>query len=277
MKWLSDIFGSKKTVQSCLEAADQAADVADYALAEKLYLQALEMAEEKKEHAQVAVCSFKLGQICQAQGKNAVAETHLRRAYQVHEDFEEAEDAAICLIALGKLYREQHRLAEAEQLFHYVLRIYQQEHGDDCQQMVEPSMLLADCCLKQGGFVESENLLRRVLSIQEKQYGAQSLEVAGPLLHLAQCLSRQDRLTEAEEHFLRAFDIYTAASAEKGRETALSLCACCHEYGRVCLKLSKPEQAQKLFRQAAVLAEEFPGYLQEADLVEELEAFSQKG
>lgn len=267
--WVGELLGPRKNVDYFLETAAKQADDGNHDEAEKLYRRALEMAEEAKDHESVASAAYGLARVCEAQDKFAVADTYYRQAYQSWEDSEEHERTAQCLVSLGKLYIKQRRLSDAENVFHYAVRIYQQQHGNEAVSVAEVCSLLADCCLQERSYREAQNLLNRAVQIYEKSYDSNHPVLAENLYNLARSYYLENDHETAERLFQRALDIFDSDSNDNFTKYAHVVCSCCHEFGRSLQQRGKKEQALALLKRARDIADQFPGYLNEAELVDE--------
>jgi tetratricopeptide (TPR) repeat protein len=268
---VGDLLNPKKTARQFLESARQLRADEEITQAEKEYERALEIALETKDHDSVAEASFELAGVCQRLDKIAVAETHLRRAYQTWEDSEEWEHSANCLTELGKLYMAQHRLPDAEKMLQYSLAIYQQQFGGEHANLANTVGYLGDCYLKMKSYADAEKPLLRAVESAEKQEGSDNPAVALWLHKLGNCYSFQEKPQEAEKTYKRAVAIYEQNKSSETKDSALSVCACYHDFGRFYIGQKRKDEGRKLLKQAMEIAQGFPGYLGEADLADDLE------
>lgn len=270
MKQLFGWLGAKKTAASYVEAGLKALSEEDYNSAEKHFAKALEMAEEAKDYDNIAISSEKLGDLCARQGKNAVAEIHYRKAYRTHEDSEDFEETAECLIKLGEVYRKMSRTPEAEQIFHYAMQIYQQHFGAEDQRVARAASCLASTSLDQKLWEEASKLYERAAKIYKAQLGGDHHHSADAVASIALCHANRQDYASAIKHFQEATEVYARIGADQDGARAHSVCSCYHEYGRIFLAQSKLQEARQHLQKAMEIADQFPGYLNEGDLAEDL-------
>lgn len=266
------LLGPKKTYTYYMEQGAQALQNGNYQEAEKEYARALELAEEAKAHREVALSSIALARIAEATDKLAIAETHYRKGYQTHEESEEFDDAAKALLAMGRLYYKQRRYPDAEQVLQYALAIYQQQFGSHYEGIADAANTLADCLMGRNSWDEAEKILMRAVSIDENAKGKTSPMVGMEFHKLGVCCDKQAKDSDAAYNFKRAVEVFEANRASLNREDAHKATACYHDYGRHLARLGKTADAKLAFGKAVELAEQYPGYLDEADLHEKLKA-----
>jgi tetratricopeptide (TPR) repeat protein len=265
---VGEFLGSKKTPEQYMELGAKALAEGDYSDAEREYGKALEVAEEARAHDAVAAASTKLAIIYEETDRLAVAETHYRKAFQTEEDSEHFEEAARLLIMLGKLYHKMRRMPDAEQVLQYAMSIYQQHYTAQHPGVASAAITLAECYLDRKSYAEAEKLLLRAIAIDERDKGSSHPVVAASNHKLALCLAEQNRAAEAETAFRQAADAFEKNKATLDKPTAHQACACYHDFGRFYLKSGKTNQAKPVLLKGMELAEQYPGYLDEADLAE---------
>ncbi len=267
--WVNELIGPRKNVAYYMESAGRSAETGNLEEAEKSYRQALELAEECKDYDNIAGSAAELGRICQAQGKYAVAETFYKRAYQTWEESEDNDSAAQCLVVLGRLYMLQHRLTDAEGVLHYAVRIYQSQHGNESVKVADVCSLLADCCLQKNSYTEAQTLLHRAQQIYEKSYESNHPVLAVNLYSLAHAYYQENDHQAAERLYQRALDIFDQEGKDCYSQYAHIVCSCCHELARSLITQGKKDEGQALLQRACSIANQYPGYLNEAELVDE--------
>lgn len=272
MNLFSKLLGPKKTYSYYMEQGEKALRNEQYQEAEKEYHRGLELAEEAKAHREVALCSMALARINEQLDKLAVAETHYRKGYQTHEESEEYDDAAKALLALGRLYYKQRRYPDAEQVLQYGMAIYQQQFGHHYEGIADAANTLADCFMGRNSFAEAEKLLIRAVNIDETAKGDTNPILGCELHKLAICFDKQGKNGDAEYNFKRAADVFEKNRAGFTRPVAHQAAACYHDLGKFLEKLNKPAEAKNAYTKAMELAEQYPGYLEEADLAQRLRA-----
>lgn len=271
MKRLFEMVGgmlSKKTHTQHMEAGAKDMASRDLAEAEKHYGKALEMAEELKDHEAVARCALQLAVINEENDKLAVAETYYRKAYSTFEENEEFEEAAKGLLLMGRLYYKQKRVPDAEQVLQYAMAIYQQQFGAYYYGIAEAANCLADVAMFRNNYSEAEKLLVRAISIDETQKGWEDPIVAAELHKLALCFEKQDKPKEAVESYKKSVKIYDKHASSFDKKTAHAACACFHNFGLLLKKQGQDAEAKATLAKATKLAEDYPGYLEEAELIE---------
>jgi tetratricopeptide (TPR) repeat protein len=272
MNLFSKLLGPKKTPAFYLEQGEKALQNEKYQEAEKEFHRALEMAEEAKAHREVALASMALARINEHLDKLAVAETHYRKGYQTHEESEEFEDAAQALLAMGRLYYKQRRYPDAEQVLQYAMAIYQQQFGHHYVGIADAANTLSDCLMGRNGYAEAEKILMRAVSIDETAKG-ESHPVLGCEYHkLGVCCDKQEKNSDAEYNFKRGIEIFEKNRPSFTKPVAHQAAAAYHDYGKFLQKSAKPADAKNAFAKAMELAEQYPGYLDEGDLAQRLNA-----
>ena len=266
------LLGPKKTHIYYMEQGAAAIESADYQTAEREYLRALELAEEARKHDDIAKISLQLGYICEHQDRLAVAETHYRKAYQTEEDSEHYEEAANALVVLGKLYHKMRRMPDAEQVLQYAMSIFQQHLNPQHRGVADAAVTLADCYLDRKSYAEAEKLLLRAIAIDTAEKGADDPAVAVCVHKLALALAGQSKEKEAERSFQQAVGAFDKMKSSMNKETAHKACACYHDFGRFYLQRQRQGDAKPFLSRGLALAEEFPGYLDEADLADKCSA-----
>jgi tetratricopeptide (TPR) repeat protein len=266
------LLGPKKTFTYYMEQGAQALQNGNLQEAEKEYVKALEMAEEAKAHHEVALSSMALARIAEQMDKLAVAETHYRKGYQTHEENEEFDEAAKALLAMGRLYYKQRRYPDAEQVLQYALAIYQQQFGTRYEGIADAANTLADCLMGRNSWDEAEKILMRAVSIDEEAKGKTNPIVGMELHKLAVCFDKQGKDGDASYNFKRAVEVFEANRATLDRDAAHKAAACYHDYGRHLSRLGKAPDAKSAYTKAMELAEQYPGYLDEGELHQQLKA-----
>lgn len=270
MKHLFSAVGSllaKKTHGYYMDLGARALSADNLPEAEKNYTRALELAEEAKAHDAVAEISKQLGFVCQKLDKLAVAETHFRRAYQSHEDSDQYAASADCLMLLGSLYQKQRRFPDAEQVLQYAMSIHQSHFGNQAPGIVKAASCLAECYLSRGSFAEAEKLLTRAIEIEESKAGDKA-QLAVDNYMLALAYAGQAKGQAAEAAFNKAGQLFDRLTESSTAELAHKACACWHHLGKFLCDAGRSKEAVFALDKALSLAEQFPGYLDEADLAD---------
>jgi tetratricopeptide (TPR) repeat protein len=270
MKHLLGMVGgllAKKTPAFYIDQGEKSLAAGNLAQAEKDFSKALELAEESKAYDAVALSSRQLGSICESLDKLAVAETHFRKAYQTHEDSEQHQASADCLMLLGKLYHKQRRFPDAEQVLQYAMAIHQSHFGQRAPGIAKAASCLAESYLARGNFQEAEKLLSRAVEIEEG-LGQDPRQLAIDTFGLASAYAGQSKDKEAIAAFEKAGKYFDQVSAEFDAGLAHKACACWHHFGKFLAQRDKKQQAMAALQKASTFADQFPGYLEEADLAE---------
>lgn len=274
MDLVGGLLGPKKTHSHFMESGARALAEGDYQQAEKDYSKALELAEEIKAHDAVAEIYLALATITEHLDRLAVAEGHYRKAYQTYEDNEDFSNAAHCLMELGALYYKQRRLPDAQQVLEYAIAIYQQHFGSNHPGIAESATVLADCLMAERSYAEAEKSISRAIAIDENRRAENDPARASKLHKLGLCYDHQNKDAEAEATYQKAIAFYKLASADFTKVTAHQACACYHDLSRFYLSRNKPNQAAPYLNEAMRLADQYPGYLDEADLADKTAALS---
>lgn len=200
---------------------------AQYADAETLYRQALEIREQVlgPEHLDVAISLRNLTTLYWDQGKFVQAEPLFLRSLSIREQVlgPHHPDVAASLNDLAMLYKAQDRYNQAEPLFLRALAIRNSaldpEHLDIATTLNNLAMLY----FNQERFVEAEPLFLRGFSISQRVLGPEHPQVASCLNYLAGLYHVLARYTEAEALFLRALSIRETALGPEHPDVATSL------------------------------------------------------
>jgi tetratricopeptide (TPR) repeat protein/DNA-binding XRE family transcriptional regulator len=200
---------------------------AQYAEAEALYLQALELREQAlgPEHPDVAISLSNLTTLYWDQGKFMQVEPLFLRALAVRTQAlgPEHPDVASSLNDLALLYKAQDRYDQAEPLFLRALAIREKALDPEHLDMTATLHNLAMLYCNQDRFPEAEPLFLRALSICERVLGPEHPDVATSLNYLAGLYHSLARYTEAEPLFLRALSIREQALGPEHPDVAISL------------------------------------------------------
>lgn len=191
-------------------AAERAYQQRNYAEAESAAVAALREVEDlATQERRMAISLFRLGEIYQAQSRNAEAERFLKRALDVYEQtsaLEHPEYSAV-LNSLAKLYYVQGRYAEAEPLYRQGLIIFGKIKGAESLAVATSLKSLAMLYQDQGRLIESELLYKRSVAIYEKVLGPDHPDVASTLENYSALLRKMDREAEAGKLETRASGI----------------------------------------------------------------------
>lgn len=269
--FLGELLGTKK-LEQWVEQADAAAADEDYAGAERAYARALEMAEETKNYHYIAITAYGCARACEAQNKNVTAEKHYTKAFRTWEDSEEWEKSAEALLELARLQRTQRRLPEAEQLYRYAAKLLLEKFPHQDARLMVTNRKLAECLFEKKSYSEAEGLLQRLIAGAE-QSPPDELFIPHTLFDLGRCLVEQQKDAEAEAAFARAHEMFSASPELASNQTGVKAAANAHEYARCLVRQNKSDKAQTVYSQAIKLAEEYPGYLGEGELIDEAAKF----
>ncbi|HEY9783793.1 MAG TPA: tetratricopeptide repeat protein [Candidatus Obscuribacterales bacterium] len=268
MKGLFSFLGPKKDAKYYVGTGDEQLEKGQLEQAEKLFAKALELAEESKDYDSEVIARFKLGAVAESQNRLAVAETHYNKAFRYFQDGEEWMQAADCLMRLGKICYRQRRLSEATQLFGYAQKYFEDEKADPA--LISQALdWLGTCCMEERNFAMAEKHLRSSIArAVEASSGDDTL--ISKWKRIGVCCAEQGKEVEAQEAFKSCLSIYEKKGDDVLHAEAIEVCSCLHEYGRLLLRGGKKEKAKDLLARAEKLCEAYPGYLQEAELADEL-------
>jgi tetratricopeptide (TPR) repeat protein len=266
--FVSELLGTKR-MDRYVEQADQAAAAEDYALAEKAYSKALEMAEETKSWEFVGIAAYGAAVACEKQNKNVSAEKHYTKAFRTWEDSEEYDRASEALCELARLLRSQRRLQEADQYYRYALKLLQEKYQNEDSCVVSTNRKLAECLIEKKAYAEAEGLLVRLIATAEKTGAQEVAFIPNALLDLGRCHVEQGKESDAEAAFSRAFDLYAKVEDLDADKSGVKATTCAHEYARCLVRQNKVEPAKAIYSRAMLLAESHPGYLGEGELIDE--------
>jgi|GEM_PF-1008801 len=199
----------------------------DYAEAEKLYRDALQLSEQMYgvKTSESATALNNLAQLLQATNRLSEAEPLMQRVLAIDEQVSGAEHPSVArdLNNLAQLLKATNRLSEAEPLMRRALVIDEQVSGAEHPKVAIRLNNLAMLLKATNRLSEAEPLMRRALAINEQVYGAEHPNVARDLNNLATLLQATNRVSEAEPLMRRALAIDEQAYGADHPSVAIDL------------------------------------------------------
>jgi tetratricopeptide (TPR) repeat protein len=223
---------------------------ADYAGAEPLYRQAMEVSrkalgEESPGHADSL---NNLALLYQARGNYAAAEPLNRQALEIWRRTVGEGDPrfATGLGNLGALYLAQGNLAPAERLLEQALEIDRKAAGEARPSFAASLTNLAQVYQAQGNYAAAEPLYRQALEIQRQALGDEHPDFATGLNNLAALYHAQGAYASAEPLYRQALEIDRQALGDDHPDFAGDL----HNLAMLYAATADYVAAEPLFRQA---------------------------
>ena len=240
-------------------------DLGEYAKAEPLYEQALEIYRQVsgEKHPNFAATLGNLASLHQSQGNFAKAEPLSRKALEIYRQAlgEKHPEFATSLNNLAALYRAHGDYAKAEPLYQQALEIRGQVLGEKHPEFATSLNNLAILYQSQGDYTKAEPLLKRALEITRQALGDQHPDFAVRLNNLAFFFQSQGAYEKAEPLYKQALDIKRQVLGEKHADVATSLnnLALLYQVQREYAK-AEPLHKQALAIYGQVLGEKHPDY-----------------
>ncbi len=231
-----------------------------YAEAEPYYLRALAIRLKAlgEDHPAVAESCFALGALFHNAGAFDKAAPYYRRALATLEKIHGPVHAELPPIIhdLGLLYSEMGRFVDAEALHRRGLAIREEVWGARHARTALSLMSLADFLLVAGRHDEAESAYLGALEIFETELGADHVRVTGPYLGLGRICEKTGRYERAEEYYLKGLEI-----CEKNERAGPDVKADLRFHLAILYqdRLSRPEDAERLYREALNFGEEAYG------------------
>jgi tetratricopeptide (TPR) repeat protein len=178
------------------------------------YTQALALREQALggSHPSVGETLRDLAWVCEALGRLADAEAHLRRAVAVFERAQGIDYDGDGLHVLAGLCLAQGRPAEAEPLLLRAVALKERRLGRDHFDVAMRLGDLASLYESRDRLVEARQLRERMIPILAREWGAFDLQTAAQLEHLATLCDRTGALAEAARHRRTITEIRTRAT-----------------------------------------------------------------
>ena len=211
-------FVSGSAGRMCNQAAYYLSDRAQYAEAEPLYRQALEIGRATigERHPNYAIRLNNLAGLYREQGKLGEAEPLYHQALEIGREAlgERHPDNANWLNNLAELYREQGKLGEAEPLYRQALEITREALGERHPDYAISLNNLAGLYREQGKLGEAEPLYHQALEIGREALGERHPDNANWLNNLAELYREQGKLGEAEPLYRQALEVFVEVFGE---------------------------------------------------------------
>jgi CHAT domain-containing protein/tetratricopeptide (TPR) repeat protein len=178
-------------------------ETGNYAEAEKVFLQSLELREDLWGPLQrdVAASHDHLGRLYFVSGHYSKAETRLKKAVSIRQEVlgEDRVETAKALVNQGEFYTRLGRWTDAEGALTAALNIYAQrkwlEHPDAAAAHFVRGTLYA----QRGRFAEADRLFRRALKVRKKVFAAEHKSLAQSYDALARLYVQHGRAADAEK------------------------------------------------------------------------------
>jgi CHAT domain-containing protein/tetratricopeptide (TPR) repeat protein len=242
-------------IRALVDQANAAFQAGQYAEAEKLYRQVLDMREQKlgDESFPVVQVLNRLGYSLVELGRFAEGEQLFRRALATAEQISGGEQPSVALSLnnLGYALRRQGRSTEAEAVIRRSLAMREKLLGPDHPDVANSLYSLAQAIGVIVRPAEAEPLLRRALAIREAAYGRDHPLVARTHNAIADVLRVQGKGEEAEALMRQALAVQEAKLGPEHPRIALALNA----LGMAQLSLKRYAQAEASFRRSVAIRE----------------------
>ncbi|QDT42654.1 photosystem I assembly protein Ycf3 [Gimesia alba] len=245
-------------------------DAGEYAEAEPLYLQAIEIrrAVLGETHPDFATTLNNLAGLYKSQGRYEDAEPLFLQAIEIRcaVQGETHPDFATSLNNLAGLYKSQGRYEDAEPLYLQAMEIRRAVLGEDHPSFAISLSNLALLYINQGRYADAEPLYLDAIEICRAVLGETHPDFAGSLNQLASLYRIQGRYAEAEPLFLQAMEIRRAVLGEDHPSFAISL----NNLALLYLKQRRYVEVEPYYLQAmkicrAVLGENHPNFATSLD------------
>jgi tetratricopeptide (TPR) repeat protein len=259
-KYFGDALRLRPDGAGYLRAAAGIADtLGQYAKAETLYLQALEIDKKSlgAEHPDVAIGLNNLAQVYYQQGQYAKAAPLYLQALEINKKAlgPEHRDVATNLNNLALLYKVQGQYARAEPLYLQALEIDKKVVGPAHPDVARDLNNLAELYKAQGQYAKAEPLLLQALEIDKKALGPEHPDVAIDLNNLAHLYKVQGQYAKAETLYLQALEIDKKSLGPEHPDVAIGLNNLAELYDAQ----GEYAKAEPLYRQAlAILQNTLP-------------------
>lgn len=184
--------------------------VANLAVAETLYLHALDVAEKNRiPAAQTWEILKDLGDVYRVQGDHPKAKGLLQRALAIREASSDKNkaDVAKILNSQAEMYRAQGQYAKAEALYLKAIAIVEQSVGTSDPFLGLPLLNLAELYRHQGSYAKAEEFYLRVLALWVPSLGPHPY-VATLFNNRAVLFRTQGQYRMAEQIYQRSLSIY---------------------------------------------------------------------
>ena len=260
VRWVTDAgFSSKEAMRLLNVTAFSLDDRGDYAAAEPLYRQALDLSRRVlgPEHPDTATALNNLASLYKSQNRYADAWPLYQQALAVNEKALGPDhlSTGVSLNNLGSLLDDLGRYAEAEPLYARGLAIREAvlgpAHTDTAQSLSNLGMVYSS----QGRYAEAAPLLERARTVRETALGPEHPDTALSLTNLASVYDCQGHFAEAEPLYARARAIYEKALGPDHPTTAQSL----NNLGVLLKNLGRPAEAEPLLARALAIREKVLG------------------
>jgi CHAT domain-containing protein/Tfp pilus assembly protein PilF len=186
-------------------------NLGDYARAEPLYQQALEIYEKAygPEHPSVATTTNNLAALYERLGDYGRAVPLYQQALTIREEIYGSDHPSVAttLNSLATLYLHLREYSQAEPLYQRALAIREEIYGSDHPSVATTLNNLAWLSKKSGDYARAEPLYQQALEIYEKAYGPEHPSVATALNNLAWLYKKLGDYSRAEPLYLQALSI----------------------------------------------------------------------
>lgn len=222
-------------------------------LAEKRYEQAADLfmqAAARLDESNVSALEQKKEALRLA-GENYYAANELTQSLEAYQQCLKLEDKSTDPLAwadaaeslvVAHLRVENYALAES--LLNEILRIQQQERGQEDPRVSVALNNLAHLLYETNRLEEAESLMRRALAIDEAHFGPMHFMVAIRLCNLAKLLQATNRLQEAEALYRRALAIHEASYGPEHPIVAIHL----NNLAELLQAMGRYQEAQPLYQ-----------------------------
>ncbi|MBX3380788.1 MAG: serine/threonine protein kinase [Phycisphaeraceae bacterium] len=192
------------------------------------------------------------GAALDAAGKPAEAEAAVREALEICEKQFGPDHAATAyeLNTLANIIQRQGRNDEAIALHTRTLDIRRKRLPPEHPSILVSMANLATCYIAAGRYDEAISSLRDTIELQKKAFGPTHPKTLSAMSNLAFALEDTGKLDEAQATMRRVVDIQRAASFDDPESWGQL-----NNLASLLIKLNKPSEAEKLFRELFLAAE----------------------
>jgi tetratricopeptide (TPR) repeat protein len=193
-----------------------------------------------------------------AQGKWNDGEEIALRALDVRERVFGAthDEFGMKVKSLAFSYYLAKRYEQSAKLYRRLYNISKEYYGEESEEAIDISSMLALALTWQGKAFEAELILRKVVQARECEYGLWHEMTIESIKSLGNALVRQDKLDEVSSDYRRVLDMYPNLSSS-AQESALGIM---ESFAQVLAKQEQFVEAERLAHKVIMAREELRGY-----------------
>jgi tetratricopeptide (TPR) repeat protein len=258
---LSAVFATGQTPWQSLSAqAKQHQEAEDFAAAESLRRQALQLAEKQLGPAnkQLAPLLQDLAFTLHATGHDAEAEPLIFRAYTIAKESGDSRMTGLMLNVLGIVLSAEGQRARAEPVLRRSVALLEEAEGEDSILVAKALNNLATLYLDIQQFPKAEEEMRRSLPIYEKTLKQDDPEMALVWWNMFTVLASQHRAAEGEPYLRKALAIGEKVFPNTAKMANLQVCLAAYEVSRNNFKEAARLLEEAIATQERVLGQAHP-------------------